>query len=175
MNTPRRRKGGFALFVVVMLLGIVSAALAVTLDGSAESIRSAGLARGRELTKSGLEHGLHLGVTQLQQFDAGFLSNPVNDWDLFDPTGPVPVSAGRDFIGPLLYPPAGRFANMYRVRVGVRPGQRTRAPAGEDVRSAYGQTVELQIGVEANQPGMPPAEERISVGVLMPRRSSHAN
>lgn len=173
-SRPRRRRG-FALFTVVLLLAVISAAIAVTLDESVDNVRSAGVARSRELTKSGLEHGVHLGITQIQQMDAAFLSDPANDWDLFDPTRAMPVSAGQDFIGPLLYPPAGRFANAYRVRVGLRPGQRTRAPAGEDVRFAYGQTVELQVGVEANQPGMPPAEERISVGVLLPRRTSHAN
>lgn len=171
----QRRGRGFALFVVILLLALTSAAVAVTLDESIANIRSAGVVRSRELISSGLEHGLHLGITQVQQMDPAFLSTPANNWNLFDPATPVPVSAGQDFIGPLLYPPAGPYAGQFRVRVGLRPSQRTRAPSGEDVRHGYGQVVELQVGVEANQPGMPPAEERISVGVLLPRSSSHAN
>lgn len=174
---PRRRprSRGFALFMVVLILAITSAAVAVTLDESIANVRNLGTTRSRELIKSGLEHGLHLGITQVQQLDATTVADPANDWDIFRLRQSVPVSDRRDFIGPLLYPPAGPYARQYRVRVGLRPGQRTRAPAGEDVRNAYGQVVELQIGVEANQPGMPPAEERISVGVLLPRSSSHAN
>ena len=171
----RRKQGGFALFSVILLLAIVSAAVAITLDESIENIRNAGQVRGQELSKSGLEHGVHLAITQLQQMDAGFVTNPANDWDIYNPLSPIPVSAGQDFIGPFLYPPSGPYQNEYRIRVGLRPGQRTRAPAGEDARRAYGQVVEIQVGVESNRPGMPPTEERVSVGVLLPRKGSHAN
>lgn len=180
MKTPslrrvRSRRRGMALFVVVLLLAVISGAVAVTLDESVENIRSAGQARGRELSRAGIHQGVHLGITQVQQMDPATLVDPANDWDIFDPAAPVPVAANRDFIGPLNYPPDGPYQGQYRVRVGLRPGQRTRAPAGEDVRHAYGQVVEIQVGVEANQPGMPPAEDRVSVGVLLPRRTSHAN
>ena len=174
---PRRtRRGrGFALLVVVLVLAVLSAAVAVTLEESVDTIRSSGLARSRELVRSGLEHGLHLGVSQVQQMDAATLESPANDWDIFDAEHAIPVDLGRDFIGPFVYPPAGPYTGQYRVRVGLRPALRTRAPPGEDVRHAYGQIVEVQVGVEAQAVGMPPAEERVSVGVLLPRSVSHAN
>jgi hypothetical protein len=164
-----------ALFVVVLLLAVVSGAVAVSLDESVDNIRSASMARNRELTRAGLEHGLHLGISQVRQMDPAALMSDVEQFDIFAEGDSIPVAAGRDFIGPLEYPPAGPYQGDYVVRVGLRPVQRTRAPAGEDVRHAHGQVLELQIGVETVRPGMPPAEDRVSVGVLLPRRSSHAN
>lgn len=166
-----RSSRGFALFAVVLLVALLTASVSITLDESVSSIRRAGWARTNEMTQSGLEHGIEAGVRRLQETDAWFLEDPANDWDLFGAPRPI----GTEFVGPLPYPAHGPHQNQYRVRVGLRPGQRTRAPSGEDVRTAYGQVVELQVGVEAIRDFMPPTEDRISVGVLLPRSSSHSN
>lgn len=160
---PQRR--GFALFVVVLLLALMSAAIAVTMSESADNIRNAGIARTREEIKGGIERGLAAGLQYVQTLDPAHIEDPANDWDIFGAASPVGVN---DLITPI---DAGR----YEIRIGLRPGQRARAPAGEDIRHSYGQVVELQVGVAANQVGMPPAEERVSVGLLIPRHSSHSN
>lgn len=170
MKRRRSRNRGFALLTVLFFLAVVSGAVAATLDESSENIRTAGVAKRTEMIRSGLEHGMHLGITHVRGLDAAMTVDPANDWDIFGTSG-----MARDFVGPLLYPPQGRDLGRYRVRVGLRPTQRGRPPAGEDVRTSYGQIVELQVSVEDNPPG-PTAttEERVSVGVLIPRRVSHA-
>jgi len=169
---PRRRQRGFALFAVIILLALMTAAVALSLDQAVANIQSAGGVRASEMIKAGLEHGLDQAMAQLQQLDIATLTNPPPEWDIFGHAEPV---GGSAFMAPVTYPSAGPYANQYRVRFGLRPGQRTRAPAGEDINKAYGQIVEVQVGIEAIGIGIPPAEERVSVGVLIPRRESHAN
>lgn len=169
----RPKQRGFALFAIIILLALMTAAVALTLDDAVASIQNAGGVRASEMIKAGLEFGLDNAMIQLQQMDVATLANPPPEWDIFaraeNPGGPLV------FIPPVLYPAAGPYAGQYRVRFGLRPGQRTRAPAGEDVNKAYGQVVELQVGIEAIGAGIPPAEERVSVGILIPRQESHAN
>lgn len=169
---PRRRQRGFALFAVIIMLALMTAAVALSLDQAVANIQSAGGVRASEMIKAGLEHGLDQAMARLEQLDIATLTNPPPEWDIFGHAEPV---GGTEFMPSVTYPPAGPYANQYRVRFGLRPGQRTRAPAGEDVNKAYGQIVEVQVGIEAIGIGIPPAEERVSVGVLIPRRESHAN
>ncbi len=176
-SRPRRRgKRGFALLLVIILTTLVSAAVAVTLEESVDNIRSAGLARSRELLSAGVEHGLNLGVLEASRLDPARIAEGSVAWDIFERDRLAPAGTD-DWIGPLAYPPEGEHQGLYRVRLGLRPAQRTRAPAGEDVRSAHGQVLEVQVGVDTSpdRPSMVPAEERVSVGVLIPRRASHAN
>jgi hypothetical protein len=168
-----RRRRGFALFTVVLLLAIMTAAVALSFDDAVSSLQSAGGVRASEMIKGALEQGVSNALLRVQQEDVSTLIDPPVDWDLFQ--GPVPESDGRDFVPAMDYPTAGPYANQFRVRIGLRPGQRARAPAGEDVRNAYGQIVEVQVGVEARGAGIPPAEERVTIGVLVPRLASHSN
>lgn len=173
MRAKKRNSAGYTLLTVVILLAIVSAAVALSLDEAMSSVQDGGRARAAEIIKSGLDHGLTAAMTQLQSEDVATLVDPSVDWDIFDAARPVTDDA--DYLPALAYPPEGPYQNQYRIRVGLRPGQRTRAPSGEDVRTGYGQVVEVQIGVEAVGAGIPPAEERVAVGVLIPRTVSHGN
>lgn len=172
----RRRAGasrrGFALFAIIILLALMTTAVALSLDRAVSNIQSAGGVRASEMIKAGLEHGLDAAMANLRERDIATLADPPPEWDIF--AGPEP-NGGDEFMPAVTYPPAGPYANQYRVRFGLRAGQRTRAPAGEDINKAYGQIVEVQVGIEAIGMGIPPAEERVSVGVLIPRRDSHAN
>lgn len=169
----RRRQRGFALFAIIILLALMTAAVALSLDQAVANIRSAGGVRAAAIIKAGLDHGLDLAMAEVNRLDIGTLANPPGTWDLF--AGPNSAATPNPFLAPVTYPSQGPYANQYQVRFGLRPGQRTRATAGEDVNRGYGQIVEIQISIEAIGPGVPPAEERVTVGVLVPRRESHAN
>ncbi len=173
-SRPRRTRG-FALFAVIILLAVVTAAVALSLDEAVSSIHSAGRVRAAELIKGGLDDGLDVALDWLQAQDPYSLSSSANDWDIFKPGG-----AGSEItdISPRDYAATGTdYANNFSVHIGLRPGQRTRAPEGEDVTKAYGQIVEIQLSVDttgANGGSLPPAEERVAVGVLIPRAAAHA-
>jgi hypothetical protein len=169
----RRRPRGFALFAIIILLALMTSAVAVSLDETVANIQSAGGVRASEMIRAGLDFGMDLAMLEIQRSDVGTLANPPPQWDIFSQA--EPSGGAIQFLAPVVYPPAGPYAGQYRVRFGLRPGQRTRAPAGEDVNSSYGQIVELQLGIEAIGAGIPPVEERVTVGVLIPRRDSHAN
>ena len=175
-GSRRRRRApqrGFALFAIIILLALMTAAVALTLADAGANIQNAGGVRASEMIKAGLEFGLDQAMVQLQQTDVATLANPPPQWDIF--ARAERAGQALEFMPPVLYPTAGPYANQYRVRFGLRPGQRTRAPAGEDVNKSYGQVVELQVGIEAIGVGIPPAEERVSVGILIPRQETHAN
>ncbi|MCK6552204.1 hypothetical protein L6R52_40615 [Myxococcota bacterium] len=161
---------GFALLAVIIILAMVTTAVAISLDEAVGSIQNAGRIRSTELIKGGLDHGLSSALETLATDDPARLADAANDWDIFD--APTPVGT-REYVANQSYPDDGPFRGQYRVRVGLRPGQRARAPQGEDVRSSYGQIVEVQVSVEAANDALPPAEERVSVGVLIPRRSTY--
>lgn len=164
----RSRPRGFALFVVVILLGLMTAAAAVTLDDAVESIQNSSGIRASELVRAGLDSGLDQAMLEIVQRDATEFVDVNPDWDIF--AGPVPDGTGIPFVPSFTYPTAGDYQNDYRVRIGVRPGQVTKAPAGEDVRNSYGHVLEIQLGVESIHPTAPPVEERVTVGVVVPRR-----
>ena len=176
----RKRRSGFALFAVIVLLAIITAAVAMALDEAVSSIQTAGRVRVAEMIKGGLDQGLDLAIAWLQEQDSATLANPAPEPnDIFNNPTATEIDADNDGLAGISqdYPASGEYANAFRVRVGLKSGQRTRAPEGEDVTKAYGQIVELQISVDttgAAGGSLPPAEERVSVGVLIPRASAHA-
>ncbi len=192
--TTGRSDRGFALFAVVVLLAVMTAAAAVALDEAVESLQSSAQVRASHLVKSATDFGLNVAMLQVAQVDADTLVGRAAELDLFEEPGKPPTGTGglspggngadgkSPFVelvgGPdeLLYPAEpSRYAGELRIRIGARPGQRTRAPAGEDVRTAYGQVVELQLSVEANPDStIPPVEERVAVGVVVPRTVAHS-
>jgi hypothetical protein len=172
MRTHRRKSGGFALFAVIVLLALITAAVALSLDEAVSSIQAAGRARVSEMIRGGLDQGLDDAIDWLQAQDSATLAVPTEPYDIFgDPAAIEIPGLSKD------YPATGEFANNFHVHVGLRSGQRTRAPEGEDVTKAYGQIVEIQLSVDttgATGTYLPQAEERVSVGVLIPRASAHA-
>lgn len=169
----KRKPRGFALFAVVILLAVMTAAVATALDDAVASIQTAGGFRASEIIRAGLDVGLDQAIREVKMRDAAELAAPPPQWDIFQ--GPTAYDPSNVFMEAVAYPTNGPYENQYRVRFGLRPGQRARAPAGEDVTRAYGQIVEVQIGVEAAAAGVPPTEERVSVGVLIPRTGNYAN
>jgi hypothetical protein len=177
-----KKNSGFALFAVIILLALITAAVALSLDEAVASIQAAGRVRVAEMIKGGLDHGLDRAMDWLQAQDSADVApDPTQPQpnDIFGNPGAAEIDADNDGTPGITqdYPPTGDYANTFRVRVGMRAGQRTRAPEGEDVTKAYGQIVELQLSVDTTGASgglLPPAEERVSVGVLIPRASAHA-
>jgi hypothetical protein len=175
-----KKNSGFALFAVIVLLALITAAVALSLDEAVASIQAAGRARVAETIKAGLDQGLDRAIEWLQAQDAADVApDPLAPLgqpnDIFAGGAELDVDNGG---GPGMdYPKTGDFIDAFHVRVGMRAGQRTRAPEGEDVTKAYGQIVEIQLSIDTRGPNgrsLPPAEERVSVGVLVPRASAHA-
>ena len=180
INRGRRRdQRGFALFAVVILVAVMTAAVALALDDAVVAVRNSGSVRAAEMIKSGLDRGVNVAMLQLQDADPSSLVDLPTQYDLFagavTQTGATEMPDGLGNPLTFLYPDAGPYAGQYTVRIGLRPTQRTRAPSGENVNNSFGQIFEIQVGVAATGTGVPPAEQRVSVGVLIPRRISHAN
>jgi type II secretory pathway pseudopilin PulG len=174
MRAPRKGQDGFALLAVIVLIAIVSAAVAITLDEAVGSIQNAGRVRAAEMIKSALDHGVSMAMSEIEQTDPERLiemGDPTNQtgWAIFD------QDTAQTFINEQRWPTEGPFANYYNVRVGLRSGQVTRAPSGEDARSGFGQIVEVQVSVQTADSSLPPTEERVSVGVLIPRKGNYSN
>lgn len=181
----RPSEGGFALLIVVILLALMTAATALSLDNAVASLRTIAGTRASEMIKSAADFGVSEAIAQLQVDDVEVITDPAlypgiggaNSFDIFNAAGaalnPTP------YIPPLTYPPASvvpthPMVGDYGVRVGLRTAQRARPPAGEDVRTSYGQVVEVQVEVQSNIAGVPPVQERVSVGVVIPRRQANA-
>jgi hypothetical protein len=160
---------GFVILTVLLVLVMMVAAVSITLKEAANSLQEASSARARGLVLGAMEHGLNQAMDQLQVTDPAVLADPTTNWDIFGQN-----IVGNEFIPPLQYPLQGELQNALQIRIGLRPGQRTRAPVGEDVRSTYGHVVEVQLSVRANTFGAG-AEERTAVGVLIPHTASHSN
>jgi len=172
----RTKKGerGFVLIAVMLIIIVMVATAAVTLREAGSNIKEAAHGRSRETVRSAMTHGLNVALDQLQLMDPARLADPTQNWDIFGRPAPgvgLPID-GR--VQELSYPPRGDQQGTLTIRIGLRPGQRTRAPAGEDVRSSYGQIVEVQLGVSSNRVGGE-AEERVAVGVRIPHQTSHSN
>lgn len=176
---PRPRERGFALFAVIILIAVMTAAVALALDDAVVSIRNSGGVRAAEMIKSGLDRGVNLAILELQGADPSELLDNPNQYDLF--LGPSSATGATELIDSLgnpmsfTYPDSGPYQGQYTVRIGLRPGQRTRAPTGNNINKAFGQIFEIQVAVAATGNAVPPAEQRVSVGVLVPRRISHSN
>ena len=178
----RRRasnEGGFVLITVMLVLVVMVATVAVTLKEASSGIAAASNQRSKELVHAALDHGLDVALDQLQQTDPAILGDGSVNYDIFDRAAPGGefagnqcAEAGADLC--LMYPTVGPNQNSMIVRIGLRPGPRTRPPAGEDVNSSYGQIMEIQLSVRTSRFGAE-AEERAVVGVQLPHQTSHAN
>ncbi len=169
----RKDRGGFVMVVVLILLAVMVASVGVALKEASSGLREAGTMRSQESVHAALEHGLVQAMDRLQTVDPIVLANPTNNWDIFDRRRPV-GNGSNEFVGPFAYPPPPDPNPTMEVRVGLRPGQRTRPPAGEDVVSTYGFIVEVQLAARASALGGA-AEERAAIGVRVPHVVSHSN
>jgi hypothetical protein len=187
-ENPRR---GFSLLPVLVILGVVVGGLGAILMSSGDDLRQSSQARTKEVMASAMEFGLNQAVEQIQRMDpetliAG-LTTGAGRWNIFEnwqgaesfvcPGLGACIGTNRDFV----YPPQFAAAERARqgdpelqVRVGLNLGQRTRAPAGEDVSSSYGYILEVQIAV-SRAGSASDATERAIYGVRLPHTYSHAN
>ncbi len=198
----REEQRGFALLVVVILLALMTAATALALDNAVASLKTHAGRRASEVIKSATDFGVAEAIAQLQVDDVEVINDPAlypgvpggtDSFDIFNAAGgnirSVPYFP---LAGTLVYPPTSAgpsvtaafqsagfasfngIAGDYAVRIGLKPTQVARAPAGEDVRTTYGQVVEVQVAIDAVVAGVPPVQERVSVGVLIPRKVANA-
>lgn len=176
----RRRRSsqkGFILLGVILVVAVLVAAVTLTLTGSSESLKETTSVKSAEISQAALNEGMSRALAQLGTMDPAVLysGTPANN-DIFtwDPVNP-PVDFIDDGVAPagFPYPPTGPYAGDVMVRVGMRPGQRTQAPAGEDVRNTYGYIIEVQLSAEMTGFGTQ-AEERVAVGIQIPHEYSHS-
>lgn len=173
MRRPHPSSAGMALLSVIILLALMSLAIAITSERTATSIRESGAVRSTEMLKGGIELGLAQAMDRIQEVDAASLMD--TDHDLFY-SGGVPV----DFVPGFTYPTAGPTTDDYAVRVGLRLGQRGLASSGEDATKTHTQIVEVEVQIATN-PADPegsrlvPSEERALIGVGVPRANAHSN
>jgi hypothetical protein len=171
MKRQRHERRGFVLIAVMLTVVVMVASVGLALKEVAAGFEESGGARSRELVMSAMQHGLNSALDELQVTDPAAIAAGNVDWDIFAcPSGRV--CAG--YILEMTYPPSGAYQGDMTVRVGLRQGQRTRAPAGEDVRGTYGHIVEVQLSVQIDTVGNQ-AEERAVVGVRLPHVESHSN
>lgn len=189
MKRRRQRQRGFSLLAVIIILAVLVGGLLAILHDAGAGMKQYSVARSRELVNGAMEFGLKEAMTALQRVDPSVLiagsRNGIGngDWDIFANWG-----AARSFVcgdaGPLcnpatpqrqmIYPPSGPNQGELTIRVGMRLGQRTQPPAGEDVNGAYGYVVEILIAVSKNgDPSV--AGERAIYAVRVPHVVSHSN
>lgn len=172
-GAPRRRgrrpqERGFVLIGIILMTAMMVAAVTVSLRGSADTLREASQMKNAEIAQAALSHGINMAMDKIQVTDPATYMDMAVNYDIFD----VPF-LGAPWIPTQTYPPAGPYANEMNIRVGYRPGQRTSAPAGEDVRNSYGFVVEVQVSAEATRFGAE-AEERIAMGLQVPHQYSYS-
>lgn len=189
MRRRRHNQRGFSLLAVIIILAVLVGGLLAILHDAGAGMKQYSVARSRELVNGAMEFGLKEAMTALQRVDpAEIIRGSQNgldgggDWDIFFNWGRRSFVCGD--VGPLcspttparqmLYPPTGPNQNELTVRVGLRLGQRTQAPAGEDVNNSYGYVVEILIAVAKNgEAGV--AGERAIYAVRVPSVVSHSN
>lgn len=166
----RQSRAGYILHAVLILLALLAVGVILTMRDTTLGLQEARNQRALAEVRGALEHGLNLAISQIQATDPADLVNPAMDWDIFkDPP------SNNTFVVDSNYPPSGPLAGAYRVRVGLRRGQLAQGATGQSVDGHYGQVLEVQILVTAIDVALPPTEERLAVGVLIPRERSHAN
>jgi type II secretory pathway pseudopilin PulG len=171
MRRHRQQQRGFILLGVILVISVIVASVMLTLRTSSDTLRQAAGVRSKELVSQALTHGLNAAIGELEGVDPIVFSDPIATatWDIFD--NPTP---GNGFVpAAMTFPPSGPFQNLVNVRVGLRQGQLTQPPPGEDVRTSYGFIVELQLSADMFQTPNP-AEERVAVGVQVPAEFSHS-
>jgi len=173
----KRTERGFTLLTVLLVLVLVLTVLVTTLRESGEALTSAAFHRDRALMSAALDVAVAAGIDELSVLDGtrliglGDVDDPAAPFDLFRDWNAL------NFIPQMSYPPnsttIGETRNSMLIRVGAVRGQRVRPPPGEDVRTAYGAIVHLQVSVSANRPGAPALEQRYEVGVRLPEPGSY--
>lgn len=168
----RRNQRGIALLQTMLVITFVMMTMLITVRQSSEALKEGATARKQTLIQGAVETGINHAIDRLQQMDPARLAlMPPNEHDIFDNPG------GLEFVpGPITYPPTGDFANQIEIRVGMRPGQRTAPPPGEDVAAAFGIIVEIQVQVTAPDGlfGTGTAEERLVIGLRLPHTAGGA-
>ncbi|MCC7381223.1 MAG: hypothetical protein IT384_05300 [Deltaproteobacteria bacterium] len=173
-KTGRRRRArraearGFVLIGIMLMVAMMVAAVTVSLRGSTDSLREASQMKNAEIAQAALTHGINMAMDKIQVTDPATYMDMTLDFDIFDDP-----FLSAPWVPPETYPTAGPYANEMNIRVGYRPGQRTSAPAGEDVRNSYGFVVEVQVSAEATRFGAQ-AEERIAMGLQVPHQYSYS-
>jgi hypothetical protein len=185
----KRTTRGFSLLAVLLILAVLVGGLMTVLHDAGLGLREHGQARSKEMIAGAMEHGLTEAMDALQVMDTNALVRALaaagatgsGQWDIFaDWTNesfvcgtPAPPCGGS---GTLSYPPPGSgspYTGELAVRVGLRLGQKTSAPSGEDVNSAYGYVVEVQLAV-SRAGSFADTAERASVGIRIPTVYSHS-
>jgi hypothetical protein len=179
----RRKRGerGFALLVIVLIVALLAATVTLALREATSGLAAAGGAKSAELVYADLQSNLKGAITTIAMTDPLTLIGAQETYDIFltPPGSPITLNAPLAANSAL---PTGAAGSLYGipVTVGLRPGQRTDPPPGEDVRTTYGYVVEVQLQADldttdARNGGAVPAQERVSVGVRIPQVQSHAN
>lgn len=182
----RKQRRGFSLLAVIVILAVLTGGLLAILHDAGVGLRQFGTARSRELIAGAMEFGVNEAMQAIQRMDPEVLirsaadpATPEGRWNIFDTwgndsfvcgDGNFPCASGTQA---MLYPPTGPNANELSVRVGLALGQRTQAPAGEDVNTAYGYVLEIQIAVSKAGTN-PDAAERSIHAIRVPNVVSHA-
>jgi hypothetical protein len=182
----RKSARGFSLLAVIIILAVLVGGLLAILHDAGAGMKQYGVARSRELVNGAMEFGLKEAMQALQRIDPTVLVTssanglPGGTWDIFTdwsrasfvcgPPGPICGTPNAQ----MGYPPNGPNQNELLVRVGLRLGQRTQPPAGEDVNSSYGYIVEVLIAV-SKAGDVPDAAERAVYAVRIPHVVSHSN
>lgn len=174
---PRADERGFVLLGVILVVAVIVATVTLSLQQSTSVLREAGGMRSAEMVSAALNHGLDAALGKLQRTDPASLITVDAPWDIFSDDGlGVPWVEDPDWtaVGAgALFPPTGPYAQEVEVRVGMRLGQLTQPPPGEDARNGYGYIAEIQLSARAAGFGRE-AEERVAVGVQVPHTRSYA-
>jgi hypothetical protein len=184
---PATRKSGehgFALLTVLLIIALVAATASLALREATTGLAEAGTSKSAEIVYADLNRGMSYVMQQFGQIDPFTLVDPTNRFDIFKspPDGPFisPNSCAAPCTQVTALNPAVSAASPYAVpiTVGLRPGQKTEPPPGEDVRTAYGYILEVQLQADidtAQSSGTAPAQERVTVGVRIPKVLAHSN
>lgn len=185
MSTVRRKSGtqrGFALLVILLIIAVAAGTVGIALRDATTGLAEVGGAKSTEIVYSDLTRGLSVAMEKISQTDPVALIDTTNRWDIFaNPPSPAFITPATDT---RLGAPSGAPYGV-EIEIGLRPGQRTNPPPGEDVRTTYGYVVEVQLQASINSgppaswlstnAGVVPAVERVSVGVRIPEVLSHSN
>jgi hypothetical protein len=186
----RSSSRGFALLTVLLIIALVAATVSLALREATTGLAEAGTVKSAEIVYADLDRGITQAMQQISSIDPFTLVDPAISFDIFQtkvapnppfiaPPGPgctLPCTA----VGVLAGNATPNTPFAVPITVGLRPGQKTDPPPGEDVRTAYGYIVELQIQADidttqSGNQGLAPAQERVSVGVRIPKVLSHSN
>jgi hypothetical protein len=181
---PPHAERGFALVTVLLIIALVAATVGLALREATTGLAEAGTSKSAEIVYADLNRGMSYVMQQFAQVDPFTLVDPTNRFDIFKSPPDVPFISPNACLPPCTQVTAlggvVSAASPYAIpiTVGLRPGQKTEPPPGEDVRTAYGYILEVQLQADidtAQSAGTAPAQERVTVGVRIPKVLSHSN